>query len=109
MVVSGEFGSEIVVNVSRVSEPGEKDQGQAGATPIEHLQANVIIQGYELGPVRRGIAPGRYFLRAKRHEERNDRENNCAWHAAKDHRVFLPVQLDTIAPEKVPEKFHTCK
>jgi hypothetical protein len=103
MVVSGEFWREIIVNVSRISERSQENQGPAGATPIEHLQTNIIIHGYELDLVRRRVAPVGCFLRAERHEKPNDRENNGAWHCAEDHRVFPPVEFDTIDPEKVPE------
>jgi hypothetical protein len=104
MEVSGEFWREIIVNVSRVSEPSQENQGPAGATPIENLQTNIIIHGYELDPVRRWVPPGGCFLRVERHEKPNDREDSGAWHRAKRHIVFPPMQFDTIDPEKSARK-----
>jgi hypothetical protein len=75
MIVSGEFWCEIIVNVSRVSEPRQENHGAAGATPIEHLQANVIIDGYELDLVRRWVPPSGCFLRCRERNQRNDLES----------------------------------
>ena len=53
MVRSSQLRREPVVDVGGVAEPGEQNYRTAGASPVEHLQLHVFIDGYKhcLGPV----------------------------------------------------------
>jgi hypothetical protein len=57
MPSGGQLRSEAVEYVSRLAASGEKNHRPSGATPIEHLQLNVLFDAHESCAMRRWITP----------------------------------------------------
>ena len=57
----GETGSEVVVDVARFAETGEKQNSRPATAPIDDFEtdslASLAWDGYESNPLRRGIDP----------------------------------------------------
>ena len=125
MILGDQFRRELIVDVSGVSESRQQNDRAVRSTPIEHFELNVFVDRYELGAVRRGIAPRRRPPFTAEHRDRDDK-GECASSRCIDYRrtidqsssvirasggrawwahfEFTPINIElTILPKKIED------